>query len=117
MDEELIRRLYRELRPMAVVFAQRASHLYDADDLLQIAMLEIAQATSRTGRTDMKYLVGVARMEMWQTIERVVYVSSLDAYLYDEERDIRRDVAAPPGYRTPTASPAHRRQIFWLLRS
>ncbi len=116
-ETALIEALYEQLRPLA----RRLAFVdgIDADDLLQIAMIEVVKVLRKGKRSDIKYLYGTGKISMLHELHERrsdVFFVSLEQYTRaDDEGEPLREIAAPDT-RAPVPTPAQR-QLVWSLLS
>ncbi len=112
----LIEALYDQLRPLA----RRLAFIdgIDADDLLQIAMIEVVKVLRKGKRSDIKYLYGVGKISMLHELHErrsdVFFVSLEQFTRSGDEGEPLREIAAPDT-QAPVSTPAQRQHVWSIL--
>ncbi len=117
-ETALIEALYEQLRPLA----RRLAFVdgIDADDLLQIAMIEVVKVLRKGKRSDIKYLYGTGKISMLHELHERrsdVFFVSLEqlTHAHHLEGESLREIAAPDT-QAPVPTPTQR-QFVWSLLS
>src|SRR6266568_3212513 len=113
----LIETLYEQLRPLACRLAFIDG--IEADDLLQIAMIEVVKVLRKGKRSDIKYLYGTGKISMLHELHERrsdVFFVSLEQYTgaHHHEGEQEREIIAPDTH-APVPTPAQCQRVWSLL--